>query len=39
MERSRSDIEKTCLQAYTDSAIVTMEETLQGWGKAEKDSP
>jgi hypothetical protein len=39
MERSRSDLEKTNLQAYKDPAILAMEKTLQGRGKAEKSDP
>jgi hypothetical protein len=39
MERSRSDLEKTSFQAYTDPAILEMEETLQSRGKAEEGDP
>jgi hypothetical protein len=39
MDRSRSDMEKTCLQAYTDPAIVVMEEALQGREEAERGAP
>jgi hypothetical protein len=39
MERSRSDLEKTSLQAYTDPAILEVEETLQGRRNTEEDDP
>jgi hypothetical protein len=39
MERSRSNLEKTSLQAYTDPAILAMKETLQGRGKVEECDP
>jgi hypothetical protein len=39
MERSRSDLKKISLQAYTNPAILAMEETLQDRGKAEDGDP